>query len=67
MKPKVKLIIMSHLSDVQEGVQYEEIDYKGIRQKINFVKWLILKYSDTEIEIDPNKEWEDFLKEKNEN
>lgn len=63
MKVKVKMVIFSHLSDVQEGFnctyKFEEVTERN--KRINFVKWLIQKYPDLEVEIDPDKDYKEFL------
>ncbi len=51
-------VMMSHLSDVQEVTSD-----KSTRNKINFVKYLLLKYVDTNrIEIDADKDYAEFIK-----
>lgn len=52
---------MSHLSDVQDGTSLG-VKIGNFDDKINFVKWLIIKYSDTNVEIDADAEYELFLK-----
>lgn len=64
MKLKVQMVIMSHLSDVQEG-RSNEVGNKSIfdtNHKINFVKFLIQRYPNTLDKINPDKEYEDFKK-----
>lgn len=56
MKTKVRLIIMSHLSDIQEG------QVKNHSDRINFVKWLLLSYPNTNVEVDPDQEYTRYLK-----
>ena len=56
---KVRLVVMSHLSDVQEMASTG--DTQEIRQRINFVKYLIQKYNDLNTDIMPDDEWEQFL------
>lgn len=53
---KVRMVMMSHLSDVQEFLNNPEN-----RKKINFVKFLMLKYPNTDIEINPDEEWQKFI------
>ena len=68
---KLSMVIMSHLSDMQE----EFIHSKKETNKINFIKWLILKYSPkinlTNVapteevitlssDIDADKDWAEF-------
>ena len=58
---KVSLVCMSHLSDIQEMVISEnKPDY--IVSSVNFVKFLLMKYRNTETLINPDKEFEDFKK-----
>jgi hypothetical protein len=57
MKTKVKIIMMSHLSDLQEGASLPPVIYND---KINFVKWLLIKFPNTDEEIDVEKEYELF-------
>ena len=63
MKVKVKIVIFSHLSDVQEGFNcaYSWEENNERNKRINFVKWLIQKYLDLEVEIDPDKDYKEFL------
>ena len=49
MYVSVKIIIMSHLSDIQCNPTAE-----GNNDSLNFVKYLLLQYTDTSIEIDPD-------------
>ena len=59
MKLKVSTVILSHLSDVQETIQgMGNPDYSNVR--INFVKYLVLTYEDTNVDIEPNKVFEEF-------
>ena len=55
MTVKVQIVIMSHLSDVQETGE-------NSRHKLNFVKFLIQRYPNTMDKIDPDKEYADFQK-----
>ncbi len=54
---KVAMVIMSHLSDAQECTFSNPAQ---ANRHINFAKYLILKYHNTDIYIDANKEYEDF-------
>ena len=62
MKLKVKMIIMSHLSDVQEtlGVS-SEVTHNN--KRINFAKWLLLNYKDLNEEVDADEIFDKFEKE----
>jgi len=60
LESKVKMVIMSHLSDIQEG--FNSMDSNDLNNRINFVKSLLLKYDDTNTEINPDVEWEEFTK-----
>jgi hypothetical protein len=54
MKLPASIIVMSHLSDIQEG---------GDISRINFVKYVILKFKgDLSQEIDADKVYEEFKK-----
>ena len=60
MKVKVSMIILSHLSDVQEMIHGNgNPDYANVR--INFVKYLTLKYKDTDTEVDPEVAFDEFM------
>ena len=54
MKTKVSMIMMSHLSDVQGN----NLPPVSLNNRINFVKYLIIKFPNTDTEIDPDKEYE---------
>jgi hypothetical protein len=59
MKLKVSMIILSHLSDVQEMIQGNgNPDYTNLR--VNFVKYLVINYKDTNTEIDPVIVFDEF-------
>lgn len=55
MKTKAIIIITSYLSDCQHTTSKKMIDHN-----INFAKFLLLKYNDTSVEIDPDMEYELF-------
>jgi len=55
---KVSMVIMSHLSDVQESMVFADKDMDNTR--INFIKWLILKYKNVDTLINPDKEFQQF-------
>jgi hypothetical protein len=55
-----KMIIFSHLSDIQELVNLEG-NPTFIRNRINFVKYLLNEYPDVTVGIDPEKEYEKFI------
>jgi glutathione peroxidase-family protein len=58
MEIKAQIVIMSHLSDIQEGA----LTQKEINHKLNFVKFLIQRYPNTTDKLDPDKNYEDFKK-----
>lgn len=58
MKLEVKMIIMSHLSDVQMWILGE----KEANTKVNFAKYLLMKYPNTSVEVDADNEYEEFRK-----
>jgi hypothetical protein len=61
----VRIVITSHLSDIQHslGIQSE---VENINIRIEFVKWLIFQYSENLSQLfDPEAEYEKFLAWKN--
>lgn len=60
MEVKLSIILTSHLSDIQCELGLPATGFTS--RKINFIKYLIFKYPDTRVEVDPNKEWEEFEK-----
>ena len=56
MQVKLSMVIMSHLSDMQE----EFIHSKKETNKINFIKWLIINNKDLTAEIDADALWTEF-------
>lgn len=60
MKTTARLVVMSHLSDAQDGGL---LGYSYSYHHINFAKFLILKYTDLSVEIDADKEWGLYTKE----
>lgn len=62
MKTSVRLIIMSHLSDLQEG---GSDSYQKMVPTVNFIKWMLLRHKDITVEVDPDQEFAEFqVKEK---
>jgi len=58
MKVKVSMIILSHLSDIQEDLtRYPN----NSNTRINFVKYLVLNYKDTNTEVDPYVVYKEFI------
>lgn len=74
VKTKLSMVIMSHLSDMQEEFIYS----KKETNRINFIKWLLLRYSGhiarpnpnpsipTEVitlstDIDADADWNEFI------
>lgn len=55
MTEKASLVIMSHLSDVQEMSSNTQV-----RDKINFVKFLLMKYPNVSTAIDADEEYQKF-------
>ncbi len=49
---------MSHLSDAQHLMESSVID---ANLRINFAKFLLLKFPNTDVEINPESEWEQFI------
>jgi hypothetical protein len=58
---------MSHLSDIQEVLGNGSAIPKLISIRINFIKWLILKYNETDVRIDADAEFALFSKSINNN
>lgn len=58
MKTKVSMVMMSHLSDIQENPNGESTN-----SRLNFVKWLIMKFKNTNTLIDADKEFDIFHEE----
>jgi hypothetical protein len=54
---KIRLIIMSHLSDLQANPTGELNN-----TKINFIKYLLLNYKDINIVIDADTVFNEFIK-----
>jgi hypothetical protein len=57
---KTIMVIMSHLSDAQECSVFQSSSKAA--HHINFAKYLILKYSNTDTVIDADAEYEAFEK-----
>ena len=60
MPIKASMVIMSHLSDAQELISFENAHSLDANESINFAKFLILKYTNTDTEIDPDLEYKEF-------
>lgn len=56
MKVKVSMIILSHLSDIQE-----DLTSQRTHTRINFVKYLTLRYTNTDTEVDPYVVYKEFI------
>ena len=54
MLVRASMVIMSHLSDLATDF----LNFNEKQDRINFIKFLILKYPDTSVEIDPDAEYE---------
>lgn len=62
MKVKVSTIILSNLSDAQLSVEFG--NKSAANDMINFAKWLVLEFPDTNVELqneELNKLWIDFI------
>jgi len=59
----IRIIMMSHLSDLQTelGILNPGREFY-MHSKLNFVKWLITRYSDTNTMVDADAEWCEFYK-----
>ena len=55
MSVKASVVIMSHLSDIQEM-----FSSKQLNDKINFAKFLLIKYPNVSTSIDPDEEYQEF-------
>jgi len=52
-----RMVMMSHLSDMGEGM----MDGRELNVRTNFVKFLLMKYENTSVDIDADAEWSEFL------
>lgn len=57
MEVKVSIVIASHLSDVAIEMNHNQT---LALYRLNFVKYLVFKYPNTDVEIDVNKVFDDF-------
>lgn len=60
MNLQIGMVAMSHLSDAQELIQMGYVE--KARREINFVKHLLFKYPNTEIEVPQEEIDEIYLK-----
>ena len=61
MTLKLSLIVMSHLSDVQEEISMGIAEQAPTNNRINFVKWLINKFDgNLNQDVDADVLWEEF-------
>jgi len=61
MKTKAEIVVMSHLSDLQEEITMGYADASKLHH-IGFIKFLILKLEgDLKQEIDPDEYWEMYI------
>ena len=59
---KASIVILSHLSDIQEEIGMGYVDDKNTNREINFIKYLVLKCgNDLTQEIDPDEMYKKFL------
>lgn len=58
---RVKAVMMSNLSDLQESIRIGG-NAEANNDRINFVKWLATTYPNINIEIDPDKEYDDYVR-----
>jgi hypothetical protein len=56
----VKMIMMSHLSDIQD--MGGAMPHAEVRDRLNFVKYLILNFPDNNVEIVAEDEYEKYEK-----
>jgi hypothetical protein len=64
---KLRTVLMSHLSDIQvestfhfEREEHQQKVVDRIALRVNYLKWLLSKHPNTEIEIDPDAEYDLF-------
>jgi hypothetical protein len=61
MLTQVRIVIASHLSDIQETANHNAMLSNDIViQRLNFCKYLLSKYSDTTQEIDAEEVFSEF-------
>ena len=61
MLTQVRIVIASHLSDIQETANHNAMLSNDIViQRLNFCKYLLSKYSDTTQVIDADKVYSEF-------
>ena len=58
MKMQARMVVMSHLSDAQQLIEYGM--KSEANQRINFAKFIILQIDLTQ-EIDPDYFWTEFI------
>ena len=56
---KASIVIMSHLSDSQHLIVSSAID--KIHNHINFAKFVVSKFPDTQVDIDADALWTEFV------
>lgn len=59
METTVKMIIMSHLSDVIEGLE-DVRNAEANRHRINFIKYLTVNYTNTDEYVNADVVYNDF-------
>lgn len=58
---KVRTLIMSHLSDVQEEICFSDpVMQQKANHRLNFVKYLVSTYKDMNTEVNPDQAHKDF-------
>jgi hypothetical protein len=58
---KASIVVMSHLSDAQEMLSYQNMS-KEASKHVNFAKYIIIKTSgDLTQQIDADKLWSEFI------
>lgn len=58
MKSKVSMVILSNLSDLQAVSHPPQLQ----RTILNFIKYLVMKYPNTDVEVDGGEEYSEFRK-----
>jgi hypothetical protein len=57
MKTKLSIVISSHLSDIQTG----QLKANEVNNRLNFIKWLMIKHRNLDEEIEPEILWNKFI------
>ena len=61
MKTTARVLLMSRLSDVQKILKSENT-HEINDHVINFIKYIVAKFPNTDFEIDADEEYQEYLK-----